>query len=151
MALPTTGPISLGQVNTELKRPATQTISLNDEQVRQLAGRPSGTISMSDLHGKSYTKDVNILLHRSTDISPRRRYYVNYNVVSGKFIVKTTTSREGIWFETDYNSTEILVPSGTNTRESNVPSGTGHWIEIYTYKEQKIAAGEIWFQGTVLA
>lgn len=53
MSLPTTGPISLGQVNTELKRPATQTISLNDGQVRQLAGRPSGTISMSDLHGKS--------------------------------------------------------------------------------------------------
>lgn len=47
-----TGTISMSQVNTELRRPATQAISLNDGQVRQLAGKPSGTISMSDLRGK---------------------------------------------------------------------------------------------------
>ena len=52
MALPT-GTISLSQVNTELGRPATQSINMNDGAVRSLAGRSSGAISMNDLRGKS--------------------------------------------------------------------------------------------------
>lgn len=52
MALPT-GTISMSQVNTELGNPTTSTISLNDTDVRALAEVPSGTISMSDLQGKS--------------------------------------------------------------------------------------------------
>ncbi len=51
MALPQSGPISLGQVRTELK--LTGPISLGQAQVRQLAGKQSGTIKMSDLYGKS--------------------------------------------------------------------------------------------------
>lgn len=51
MALPSTGPISMSQVRTELGR--TGTISLNDGTVRALAGKASGTISMADLRGKS--------------------------------------------------------------------------------------------------
>jgi hypothetical protein len=43
----------MSQVNTELARYAYQNISLNDSAVRSLAGRPSGSISMSDLRGKS--------------------------------------------------------------------------------------------------
>lgn len=52
MALPQ-GPISMGQVNTELNRPFTQAISLGDSAVRTLAGQGSGAISMSQLQGKS--------------------------------------------------------------------------------------------------
>lgn len=52
MALPSTGAISMSQVNTELKKSSTATISLNDTDVRKLAGRTSGTISVSDLRGK---------------------------------------------------------------------------------------------------
>ena len=48
-----TGTISLSQVNTELGYSATATISLNDAAVRGLAGVSSGTISMSNLQGKS--------------------------------------------------------------------------------------------------
>jgi hypothetical protein len=53
MVLPT-GVISMSQVNVEILRPATQTISFNDGTVRNLAIRPSGSISMGDLRGKSY-------------------------------------------------------------------------------------------------
>jgi hypothetical protein len=53
MPLPVSGTISLSQVNTELSLPVTQGISLNDAVVRALAGKASGTISMSDLHDKS--------------------------------------------------------------------------------------------------
>lgn len=53
MTLPSTGSISMGQVNTELGRSATASINLNDSAVRALAGKSSGAISMSDLQGKS--------------------------------------------------------------------------------------------------
>lgn len=43
----------MSQVNTELGRSATATISLNESAVRTLAGVPSGAISMNDLRGKS--------------------------------------------------------------------------------------------------
>jgi hypothetical protein len=43
----------MSQVNTELGRSATATISLNESAVRSLAGVPSGAISMDNLRGKS--------------------------------------------------------------------------------------------------
>lgn len=58
MALPSSGPMSMSQVNTELK--TTGSINLGREDVRKLAKVLSGTIKMSDLRGKSaeivYTK-----------------------------------------------------------------------------------------------
>lgn len=51
MGLPQSGPISLGQVRTELK--LTGPISLGQTQVRKLAGKQTGIIKMSDLYGKS--------------------------------------------------------------------------------------------------
>lgn len=53
MALPTSGELSLSQVNTELGKAATSQIGMNDAAVRALAGVSSGAISISNLHGKS--------------------------------------------------------------------------------------------------
>lgn len=52
MSLPASGAISLSQVNTELGYSASATISLNDALVRKLGAKPSGAISLNDLHGK---------------------------------------------------------------------------------------------------
>lgn len=52
MTLPT-GTISLSQVNVELGKSATAQISLNDADVRSLAGVASGLIDLQDLQGKS--------------------------------------------------------------------------------------------------
>jgi hypothetical protein len=51
MALPSTGSISMDQVRVELG--VTGAISLQDGLVRDLAGRPTGSVSLSDLRGKT--------------------------------------------------------------------------------------------------
>ena len=45
--------ITLAMVNTELGYASNAYITLNDSAVRTLAGKATGAISMSDLHGKS--------------------------------------------------------------------------------------------------
>ena len=53
MALPSTGAISLYDVNVELGLSGTTTISMNQTSVRTLFGVASGQISMSDGYGRS--------------------------------------------------------------------------------------------------
>ena len=55
MALPSSGTIKMSQVRDELKK--TGPISLGNSDVRKLGGKPSGTIKMSDLYGKSTIPD----------------------------------------------------------------------------------------------
>lgn len=52
MALPNSGPIAFNMLNMQLHRPEMQQISLNDTQVRGLAGKTSGAIGLDDLRGK---------------------------------------------------------------------------------------------------
>lgn len=54
MTLPSSGAITLNDVNIELGRSSGASINLNDTDVRALSGVPSGQISMSNLHGKSW-------------------------------------------------------------------------------------------------
>ena len=61
MTLPASGFISMGQVNTELGKFGNDPISLNDLDVRALAQKPSGPISLNDLHnGFCQTFSMNV-------------------------------------------------------------------------------------------
>lgn len=89
-ALPSAGSISMEQVRTELKRNGT--ISLNDTDVRKLAGRTSGTISMADLRGKKASETVTNYQIYSNSWRGRREngnFTVNFphKVISGTLIV----------------------------------------------------------------
>ena len=65
MALPSTGQISMTQINTELGLTATAPITLNDTAVRNLAGVASGQISLSNFWGKSAGFSGNITTNQT--------------------------------------------------------------------------------------
>jgi hypothetical protein len=64
MALASSGSISIGgstsgrSINLELGRSATASSNLNESALRSLAQRSSGSISLSDFHGKSNALDT---------------------------------------------------------------------------------------------
>ncbi|WP_225241119.1 hypothetical protein [Janthinobacterium lividum] len=53
MTLPSSGTISMAQVNVEIGHGSNAVISLGESAVRTLAGVPSGPVSLSQLYGKS--------------------------------------------------------------------------------------------------
>jgi hypothetical protein len=63
MALQTSGPISLDDIRQELG--ISGAISLNDPEVRLLAGKPSGPISLSDFYGKFRTLKTRTTVYTS--------------------------------------------------------------------------------------
>ena len=66
MTLPT-GTISFNQLNTETRRTATATLSLNDFYLRDLAGVGIGAaISMNNLRGKQYRVSINTVISSQT-------------------------------------------------------------------------------------
>lgn len=54
MTLPTSGAISLNNVNTELGLTSGSVIGLNSSNVRTLANKSSGAITLSNLYGKAW-------------------------------------------------------------------------------------------------
>lgn len=82
MALPTSGAISLSQVNTELGKAATAAISLNDANVRSLAGVASGAIAMSNLQGKSASSPPTLSLAVTGNGQTTNSYTVVYAYIN---------------------------------------------------------------------
>jgi hypothetical protein len=56
--LPGTGPMSASMINVELGRNYNAYFSINDPEVRALAGVPTGEIKFSDFYGKLNTKNI---------------------------------------------------------------------------------------------
>lgn len=101
MTLPTTKPISMSQVAAELG--LSFPLSLTDSRVRALAGKATGTISLTDLLGKTASGIVNpinggtlmnfdIAIVTSSTTTLAVRVYV-YN--DGTIVIKRTTATSG--------------------------------------------------------
>ena len=83
-----TGTITMADVNVELGLSSSATISLNDTNVRLLAGVPSGTISMNNLRGKSAGASYIAVAHAT---SPRISVYTWSNSGFGTKFSNPTT------------------------------------------------------------
>lgn len=100
MALPSSGEITFAMINIELGRTATTPMTLNDTDVRALAGRPSGAISLSDFYGKSNSLVVFDPTNISVDPIQGQIFYLNmfanaqYKVVPSGM---SGTVRYGTW------------------------------------------------------
>ena len=113
MTLPSSGAISLGQVNTELGLSATASISLGATNVRALASVPSGPISFGDLRGKS-----------AMSFSTPTARLTNTSAAAGL--------RSGrIQFNTDGTLT-LTSGSGSSAWWSTVHAGIGssYWVKV---------------------
>lgn len=140
MVLPT-GTISMSQVNTELGRSATATISLNESAVRSLAGVPSGAISMNDLRGKSavtFTPEGGATAGTAVFLSSD----VSYDTAQ----VTITSSQTAVWNWTRSGSgtpaaTASIVNGGSGTNMVFTLDRLDYGISTYTFNVSATASG----------
>jgi hypothetical protein len=104
-----TGAIGLSDVNIELGKASNAAISLNDSDVRSLAGIPSGAIALSDLRGKSNAFTATI---SSNQLQLDLRTWALANGWNGtsKAIITINT---GVYIYSNSTATPALTISGS--------------------------------------
>jgi hypothetical protein len=109
MALPSSGPLSLSQVNTELDLTPKSQINLNSAIVRALFERPSGTISFSNGYGKASAFVATITTNQS-NLNLRSWALANgWNGTS----VATITVAPGVYIWSNNTSIPALTIDGS--------------------------------------
>jgi len=143
MTLPASGQISLNQVNVELSRSGTTTISLGEAAVRALAGVPSGAISMSNLWGKSavtiFLSNLNIIDFTGGGSNASAGYQLTSGGIENE-IVGASTSQTAIW----------CTPTGQAVNYEVFATVTGSpltigfinaWVPLSTTRTWRLDAG----------
>jgi hypothetical protein len=100
----------MSQVNTELGRSATATISLNESAVRSLAGVSSGAISMNNLRGKSgvtFTPDGGTSSGSPVLLSDTQTY-------SASVSIQCSQNATWTWTRTGSSFGFASIPSGSS-------------------------------------
>lgn len=135
MTLPSSGAISLSQVNTELGRSSTATISLGESAVRTLAGVASGAISMSNLYGKSA---VSFSPDGGTS-SGSAVYLSMYGSLNASITI--TCSTNATWTYSGYGADSISVSNGGAATSITFYLSTSYYGATATYNLSATAGG----------
>ena len=134
MATPATGQIRASDINTELGRPSTQAINLNDSLVRALAGKASGVISFNDLRGKELNPSSFNPTDGATNVGLSSNITITYptNITAGTGIIELRiSSASGTVRESfDVTSSSRLTFSG-NTLTVNPTSDLDYGVRYY--------------------
>jgi hypothetical protein len=145
MTLPSSGQISMNDVNVELDRSGTTTISLNDADVRALAGVPSGQISLSNLYGKSNVGEnwsanlvagfngYGVMTDNGTNWAVSTSTgYVLYSTNNGvSWVTTNRPTTVGLWGASRVSSTYLTNQNG-NTRILGSTTVNGAFPTVYT-------------------
>ena len=120
MALPSSGQITLNQVNVELGNSGTAEISMGSAAVRGLFGIASGEIEMSDGYGKSNTFTLTISSN-STNVDLRdlavssgwdQSTEAEITIASGIYCYATNTSNSGMTINGSWPGGVTLINNG---------------------------------------
>lgn len=135
MALPSSGSISLGQVNTELGVSATATRSLGETTTRNLFGVSSGAISMSQGYGKAnqfaFTISSNVsnanLRTLAVNAGWNQSSKVVATIASGVYVSASSTGNVGLTIDGSFPGGVELVNNGYITGMGGNGGGGGSW------------------------
>lgn len=109
MTLPVSGAISLSDVNVELQRSATATISMNDAELRTLFAVPSGAIGLATGYGRA-NKLVISITSNQTNLDLRSWLISQgWNQTSNVEV----TINSGVWVSSNSTGTPALNVSGS--------------------------------------
>jgi len=140
----------MANINTEMGRASNYAFSLNDSNVRALAGVPSGAISLNDFHSKSYIHYI------------RPSNYSIISVTGGSVVSPTAVyaGKTGPLNTTNYTTVSHSVAGVTSEKEGITYSGFGSgtitgtlWISasgsltetgITAYSEVQINGGSVY-------
>ena len=109
MTLPASGPISFNAINVELGVAGTTQASLGQTSYRNLAGVPSGQISMSNFYGKANQFAFTISSNQTN--ANLRTLAVNAGWNQSSKVVATINS--GVYISSNSTSTPALTVSGS--------------------------------------
>lgn len=131
----------MSQVNTELGRSATATISLGETAVRTLAGVPSGAISMDNLRGKS-----NVSFTPDGGTTAGTAVFLSSDVAYETAQVTITCSQSAVWNWTRSGSgtpaaTASIANGGSGTTMIFTLDRFDGGISQYTYTLNATAGG----------
>jgi hypothetical protein len=126
MTLPVSGPLSLNAVNVELGFAGTTLLSLNQANVRTLAGVPSGTISMSNLYSGSSRVSLTVTFPSSFNNAS-----TNLNLVSGYVPGKTDFTiniNSGVYLWGDSSGSVGYYITGGTSGDTLIVNNSGYII-----------------------
>lgn len=133
----------MGQVNTELGRSATATISLGETAVRSLAGVASGAISMNDLRGKSavtiFLSNLSIINFTGGGSNASAGYQLTSGGIENE-IVGASTTQTATWCTPTGEAVNYEVYA-TVTGSPLTVGTVNAWVPLSTTRTWRLDAG----------